>query len=405
MLRVTGKGSKTRVVPVLPIVREAVERYLALCPLDLGSDDPLFVGARGKQLSPRIIQLRIAGARAALGLPETATPHALRHSFATHLLGAGARPARDPGAARPCQPVDHPRLYRGRPRASAQGLRPAPIPAPDGYVTGRNRFRSTIKAPFSLSGDKGGRPHAAHCSTDQSVIILGHRSLRGRSHGPRENIAEEPKPQARSGASGATRARKRSSPRPSRNSPRNGYAATKLEDVAARARVSKGLPYLYFKTKEELFKAVVRASSPRISTRSASGWRRPSCRRGLPQGSVPLLHPGACRLQARLHRAAPDRRRHKHPELTAFYYEHVVSRGIETHDAADRSRHRARRVQADAFARLSAAAVRAGAHRHPLAPAVRAAPSPRYRRAAQDQYRAFDRRDQGAWRAPRNAVR
>jgi integrase/recombinase XerC len=90
MLRVTGKGSKTRVVPVLPIVREAVERYLKLCPLKLGSDDPLFMGARGKQLSPRIIQLRIARARAALGLPETATPHALRHSFATHLLGAGA---------------------------------------------------------------------------------------------------------------------------------------------------------------------------------------------------------------------------------------------------------------------------------------------------------------------------
>jgi integrase/recombinase XerC len=90
MLRVTGKGSKTRVVPVLPLVREAVERYLALCPIKLGSDDPLFVGARGKQLSPRIIQLRIAGARAVLGLPETATPHALRHSFATHLLGAGA---------------------------------------------------------------------------------------------------------------------------------------------------------------------------------------------------------------------------------------------------------------------------------------------------------------------------
>jgi integrase/recombinase XerC len=90
MLRVTGKGNKTRVVPVLPLVRKAVERYLALCPLQLGSDDPLFVGARGKQLSPRIIQLRIAGARAALGLPETATPHALRHSFATHLLGAGA---------------------------------------------------------------------------------------------------------------------------------------------------------------------------------------------------------------------------------------------------------------------------------------------------------------------------
>jgi integrase/recombinase XerC len=90
MLRVTGKGGKTRVVPVLPIVREAVEHYLALCPLKLGSDDPLFVGVRGRELSPRIIQLRIAGARAALGLPETATPHALRHSFATHLLGAGA---------------------------------------------------------------------------------------------------------------------------------------------------------------------------------------------------------------------------------------------------------------------------------------------------------------------------
>ena len=90
MLRVTGKGNKTRVVPVLPIVREAIERYLALCPLKLGSDDPLFLGARGKQLSPRIIQLRIARARVALGLPDTATPHALRHSFATHLLGAGA---------------------------------------------------------------------------------------------------------------------------------------------------------------------------------------------------------------------------------------------------------------------------------------------------------------------------
>ena len=90
MLRVTGKGDKMRVVPVLPMVREAVERYLALCPMQQGSDDPLFVGARGGPLSPRIIQLVIARARAALGLPETATPHALRHSFAMHLLGAGA---------------------------------------------------------------------------------------------------------------------------------------------------------------------------------------------------------------------------------------------------------------------------------------------------------------------------
>jgi integrase/recombinase XerC len=90
MLRVTGKGSKTRVVPVLQVTRQAIERYLKLCPAKLGPDDPLFIGARGKQLSPRIIQLRMARARAALGLPETATPHALRHSFATHLLGAGA---------------------------------------------------------------------------------------------------------------------------------------------------------------------------------------------------------------------------------------------------------------------------------------------------------------------------
>lgn len=89
MLRVNGKGGKMRVVPVLPVTREAVERYLQLCPAKLGPDDPLFIGVRGKQLSPRIIQLRVAKARAALGLPDTATPHALRHSFATHLLGAG----------------------------------------------------------------------------------------------------------------------------------------------------------------------------------------------------------------------------------------------------------------------------------------------------------------------------
>jgi integrase/recombinase XerC len=90
MLRVKGKGNKTRVVPVLPFARAAVAEYLKLCPIALGSDDPLFVGVRGKQLSPRIIQLLIARSRSALGLPETATPHALRHSFATHLLGAGA---------------------------------------------------------------------------------------------------------------------------------------------------------------------------------------------------------------------------------------------------------------------------------------------------------------------------
>jgi integrase/recombinase XerC len=75
---------------VLPVARKAVQRYLDLCPKKLGPDDPLFIGVRGKRLSPRIIQLRLEKARAALGLPATATPHALRHSFATHLLGAGA---------------------------------------------------------------------------------------------------------------------------------------------------------------------------------------------------------------------------------------------------------------------------------------------------------------------------
>jgi len=90
VLRIVGKGGKERVVPVLPITIEAVERYRQQCPYILEPDDNLFRGAKGGPLSPRIIQLAIARARAALGLPETATPHALRHSFATHLLSAGA---------------------------------------------------------------------------------------------------------------------------------------------------------------------------------------------------------------------------------------------------------------------------------------------------------------------------
>ena len=88
-ITVTGKGNKTRMVPVLPQVAKLITDYVALCPLDLPDDNALFVGARGGQLSPRIVQLAMARLRGALGLPDTATPHALRHSFATHLLARG----------------------------------------------------------------------------------------------------------------------------------------------------------------------------------------------------------------------------------------------------------------------------------------------------------------------------
>jgi integrase/recombinase XerC len=86
---VTGKGNKSRMVPVLETVLALVADYLALCPYDAAPDRPAFVGTRGGPLSPRIIQLAMARLRGALGLPQTATPHALRHSFATHLLARG----------------------------------------------------------------------------------------------------------------------------------------------------------------------------------------------------------------------------------------------------------------------------------------------------------------------------
>ncbi len=88
-LTVTGKGQKTRTVPVISPVRAAIEAYIALCPYPLPPEGPLFVGAKGGPLSPRIIQLAVARLRGALGLPGSATPHALRHSFATHLLERG----------------------------------------------------------------------------------------------------------------------------------------------------------------------------------------------------------------------------------------------------------------------------------------------------------------------------
>jgi len=88
-LLIHGKGGKQRLAPVLPVVREAIENYLALCPHKLQPGAPLFTGARGKRLSPRQVQLNMQRLRGALGLPDSATPHALRHSFATHLLSAG----------------------------------------------------------------------------------------------------------------------------------------------------------------------------------------------------------------------------------------------------------------------------------------------------------------------------
>jgi integrase/recombinase XerC len=88
-LVITGKGRKQRHLPVLPAVRTAVEDYLATCPYAPEKDGPLFVGARGGPLNPRLVQRQMQALRGFLGLPETATPHALRHSFATHLLGAG----------------------------------------------------------------------------------------------------------------------------------------------------------------------------------------------------------------------------------------------------------------------------------------------------------------------------
>jgi integrase/recombinase XerC len=88
-LTITGKGNKTRMVPVLPQVIKLIAGYLALCPYALAPDGALFVGAKGGPLSPRIVQLAMARLRGALGLADSATPHALRHSFATHLLARG----------------------------------------------------------------------------------------------------------------------------------------------------------------------------------------------------------------------------------------------------------------------------------------------------------------------------
>ena len=90
VLRIVGKGGKERLAPVLPVTQAAIARYLDLCEIKLEPDGPLFRGAKSGRLSPRIVQLAMERLRASLELPATATPHALRHSFATHLLSAGA---------------------------------------------------------------------------------------------------------------------------------------------------------------------------------------------------------------------------------------------------------------------------------------------------------------------------
>jgi integrase/recombinase XerC len=89
-LVVTGKGNKQRLVPILPIIGRALFDYLRTCPHHLAAKSPLFLGLRGKPLQATLIRRHVQGLRQILGLPETATPHALRHSFATHLLGGGA---------------------------------------------------------------------------------------------------------------------------------------------------------------------------------------------------------------------------------------------------------------------------------------------------------------------------
>ncbi len=168
-----------------------------------------------------------------------------------------------------------------------------------------------------------------------------------------------------------------------------GFAGTRLEDVAARAKVSKGLPYLYFKTKVELFKAVIRSviTSHFDMIRERMETTELSVEDFLKGPFLKFIQelPGSRR--AFIVRLLISEG-YKHPELTQFYYENVISRGLETmRRLIDRGIAR-RRVQADAAPRLSAAPGGAGADGDPVAHAVRALPPHRYRQAARHQYRS-----------------
>ncbi|MDR1026118.1 MAG: tyrosine recombinase XerC [Lactobacillus sp.] len=88
-IKVKGKGNKERIVPIFDVILEKIERYMKACPYNFKQGEPLFLGARGERLLPRIVQRNMAKIRALIGLPDTMTPHALRHSFATHLLSQG----------------------------------------------------------------------------------------------------------------------------------------------------------------------------------------------------------------------------------------------------------------------------------------------------------------------------
>jgi integrase/recombinase XerC len=136
-LRILGKGSKTRIVPVLPAVREGVDAYLRAAPFVSAPDEPLFRAKRGGPLTPRHVQATVQKLRGGLGLPASATPHALRHSFATHLLGAGADlrsirscsampPSRPPSATRrSTPPAFSPPTRRPTPELEAMTWSPA----------------------------------------------------------------------------------------------------------------------------------------------------------------------------------------------------------------------------------------------------------------------------------------